>query len=127
MLILISDLLIASSCVKAPGKEDLYGVWQGEHHETELLFIFNSDETFSLSFTDNQSGETNELSGTFEVDFSKSPVPLSLRNIPQLNHGLYTIIEFTDRDSLIMADFSPRWRLRPLSFQNDTRMNLRRS
>ncbi|MFC1964389.1 hypothetical protein ACFLWG_00045 [Chloroflexota bacterium] len=124
--VLVLDILIASSCMKVSSGEDLYGVWQGEHHEMELLFIFNSDGTCSLSFKNNDSGETNELSGTFEVDFEKSPIPLSIRNIPQLTYGLYTIIYFTDNNSLIMADFSPRWRLRPISFQNNTSMNLRR-
>ena len=123
---LILSILIASSCMKAPSEEDLYGVWQGEYHEMELLFIFKSDGTCSLNFKNSVSGEMDELNGTFEVDFSKYPVPLSIRNIPQLNHGLYTIVKFTNNDSLIMADFSPRWRLRPISFQNSTNMDLRR-
>jgi len=68
----------------------------------------------------------DKLKGTFEVDFSKYPLPLSIRNIPQLNHGLYTILKFTDNGSLVIADFAPRWRFRPTSFEYDTDMTLRK-
>ena len=123
---LILNILLTSSCVKIPSENDLYDVWQGEYHETELLFVFNNDGTCSLSFKNRDNGEINELSGTFKLDSSKSPVSLSIRDIAQLSHGLYTIIQFTDNNTLIMAEFSPRWRLRPISFQNNTSMYLRR-
>lgn len=126
VLILISGILITSSYMKELGEKDIYGVWEGVQHETELSFIFNTDGTCLLSFRDSVTGETNELRGTFELNFSKDPIPLSIRNIPQINHGLYTIVRFTSNDSLIIADFAPRWRLRPISFEYDTSMNLRR-
>ena len=122
----VLSIFFASSCITAPSEEDLYGIWHGEYHEMELLFIFNSDRTCSLSFKDSYSDDTDELRGTFETDFSKAPIPLSIRNIPQLTHGLYTIIQFTDNNSIMMADFSPRWRLRPISFQNNASMILKR-
>lgn len=126
VLILLAGILIASSYMEVPSEKDLYGVWEGEHHEMELLFTFNADGTCLLSFKDSISGETTELSGNFELDFSKDPIPLSIRNIPQLNYALYTIIEFTNNESLVMADFAPRWRFRPISFNYDTSINLRR-
>ena len=124
LLIVSALILFGSSCMKIPDINHLYGVWQGEHNETELLFAFNNDGTCSLSYKNRDSGEIYILSGTFEVNFSKSPIPLSIQNIPQLNHGLYTIIQFTDNNTLKVADFSPRWRLRPISFQKDTSMDL---
>ena len=112
--------------MEVPGEKDLYGVWEGQINNTELIFTFNPAGTCLLAFKDNVSGEMDELSGTFEVDFSRSHIPLSIRNIPQLNHGLYTIIKFTDNDSLEIAAFAPAWRLRPISFEYDTIMTLRR-
>ena len=126
-LILLTSILITSSYnVGASRENDIYGVWEGEGNEKELLFIFRTDGTCSLSFKNTATGEMNELSGTFEADYAKDPIPLSIRNIPQLNHPLYTIMELTDNDSLLIADFSPVWRLRPISINYETSMNLRR-
>jgi len=124
--LLILGLLSTISCMEVPKEEDIYGIWEGKFHETELLFTFNADGTCLLSFKNSINDEVDKLKGTFEVDFSKYPLPLSIRNIPQLNHGLYTILKFTDNDSLVIADFAPRWRFRPISFEYDTDMTLRK-
>lgn len=127
VLILLLGILISSSYMKVSGERDLYGVWEGQHDELELLFAFNTDGTCSLRFENITSGEVNEYTGNFEVNFSKEPIPLSIRNIPRLNHALHTIIEFKDDESLVMADFAPLWRLRLISLNYDTSMNLRRA
>jgi len=123
--ILILGTLLIPSCTKARSEEDLYGTWQGEYHDFDLLFVFNADGTCSLNFTDKVSGKTDELTGTFETDFSKYPAQLDINNIPQLSHGLYTIFKFTENGSLSIAEFAPRWRLCPISFQADATMNLK--
>lgn len=125
-LIVLAGILIASSYMKEPEGEGIYGVWEGVYQGDELSFTFNTDGTCLLSFNDNVTGETEEIRGTFELNLSKNPIPLSINNIPQITNGLYTIIEFTDEDSLKIADFSPRWRLRPLSFESGTYMRLKR-
>jgi len=127
VLLLIASILVSFSYMKVSSEEDLYGIWEGEHQGLELLFSFNPDGTCTLSFENTTNGEVYEYSGTYEVNFSKEPIPLSIRNIPQLNHALYTIIKCTNNESLVMADFVPRWRLRPISFNYDTSMNLRRA
>ena len=104
----------------------MHGVWEGNYKDVELSFTFNTDGTCLLSFKNNITDETDEMKGTFELDFSKTPVPLSIRNIPALNHGLYTIIDFNNDGSIRMAVFSPRWRLRPVAFEGDSFMVLRR-
>ncbi|MFC2001746.1 hypothetical protein ACFLUZ_04500 [Chloroflexota bacterium] len=124
-LIVIMGILISSSFMEVPSEKDLRGDWEGEYNEMELVFMFNSDGTCLLSFKDSASGETNEMSGNFEVDFTKEPIPLSIRNIPQLNYALHTIIKFTNDGSLMIADFAPRRRVRPIAFHYDTSMNLR--
>ena len=126
VLLLLSMILLSFSDINRYSKDDLYGVWEGVCHETEFTFTFNPDNACLLRFENKTSGEVNVLRGTFEADFSKDPIPLSINNIPQLSHGLYTIMEFNVDNLLMIADFAPRWRLRPVFFDHDTTMNLRR-
>ncbi len=121
------SLFITSSCADPFTDEVLHGVWKGSYEDTELSFTFNSDGTCLMIFNDTVTGQTDEIKGTFELDFSKFPVPLSIRNIAGLNHGLYTIVEFYNDGSVRMAVFSPRWRLRPIAFEGDSFMVLKRA
>ena len=114
------------SCCNINKQADIYGNWQGTYKNKELSFIFNSDKTCLLKFVDKQSNIIDKINGNFELDLSKKPIPLSIRNIPQINHPLHTIIEFIGDDSIRIAEFSPRWRLRPISFRNGKVMSLKR-
>ena len=60
------------------------------------------------------------------ANLSKEPVLLSIRNIPSINHPLHTIVEFVDINSIRLASFAPRWKVRPISFDRNTSMNLKR-
>ena len=127
----ISFLIVLSfctiiSCGKIPFQEDIYGVWKGEFQDKELLFKFESDQTCVLSFMNKESDSVEILNGNFEIDFSKKPISLAIKNIPQLNHPLYTIVEFIGSESIRLASFSPRWRLRPISFNRSTSIKLER-
>lgn len=129
LLFLLPCILIVFSvfsCTKSSCNKDIYGTWRGELQGKVLLFQFKSDQTAILSFMDIASGTVEEITGNFEVDCSKKPIPLSIRNIPQLNHPLHTIIKFSEDDSIQLVNFSPRWRLRPISFIGMTSVNLKR-
>jgi len=127
ILAFVLNTFMIFSCVEVPRQEGIYGIWKGAHHGKELLFRFNSDGTCVLSFKDNASGSIEMLNGNFELDFSKKPIPLTVRNIPQLNHPLHTIVKFRGDDSIRIAHFATRWRLRPISFDRIASMNLRRT
>ena len=87
----------------------------------------NINETLAvLSFMNKESGSVEILNGNFEIDLSKKPISLSIKNIPQLNHPLHTIVDFIGSESIRLASFSPRWRLRPISFNGSTSINLKR-
>lgn len=104
------------SCSNAYAPRDLIGIWQGESSQMSAVVVkFEGNGTFHFRYVD-PNGAAHSLTGKYEVDFSKSPVPLSLRSIPQLPHPLHTIIQFRGPDSLRMGGFARRWRLRPISF-----------
>ena len=122
-LLFLSTLMLVS-CGKVPCLEDIYGTWEGELQGKELIFKFKNDKTCELKTKYKISESVEKVNGNFEMDFSKKPITLSIRNIPQLNHPLFTIIEFVNADSMRLANFAPSWRLRPIAFSN-TSMNLK--
>ena len=114
------------SCAQPLQQENLYGVWKGETQGVELVFRFYDDGRCDFSFKNLTNGGFDRISGRFETDFTKQPVPLTVRGIPQLNHPLHTIIEFIRADSIRIAHFAPRWRLRPVGFGNETSFYLKK-
>ena len=125
MFILFGTLFILSS-FEVNGEKYIYGLWKGKHSGQEFMFRFNIDETCVLSFKDNASDSTRVLNGNFEMNLSKKPVPLSIRNSPSINHPLHTIVDFIGDDSIRLAEFSSRWKVRPISFDRNTSINLNR-
>lgn len=113
-------------CSDGYGPSDLVGTWDGSSHEMpSIVVIFSPGGKFRMEYSDAQ-GEIYEIDGTYEIDFKKSPVPLSIRNIPQLPHPLHTLVEFYDQDTIRMGSFATRWRLRPISFDPETEKTLTR-
>ena len=124
--LIVLSLCAIISCGKTPCQEDIYGIWKGEFQDKELLFTFNSDQTCVLSFTNKESDTVEILNGNFEIDLSKKPISLSVKNIPQLNHPLHTIVEFIGDSSIRLAGFTPNRRVRPISFGRDKSIKLNR-
>jgi hypothetical protein len=119
-------LPMAFSCNAQNSDRDLFGVWNGERDGNEIIFKFNKDHTVVFSFRDEVSGSVITINGDFETDFSKRPIRLTIRNIPQLTHPLHTIIVFNRDNSLQIANFAPRWRLRPIAFNKNSSLILKK-
>lgn len=124
-------LLLASAllpgCGKPPGPMQMVGIWIGEYEDRSLRFEFREDGRCVLSLTDQTTGSVLDLKGRCEMDFTKRPISLTIRGISQLDHPLHTIVAFRDSDTIIMGEFSRRWRLRPIAFQGGANATLVRS
>ena len=105
---------------------NIIGNWISENKYKRHNLNFKNDYSCSLIIYDKRTNSKQEIVGTFEIDYNKHPLPLSIRNIPQLNFSLHTIIEMKDVNSLKIADFSPRWKLRPISFNKNNHTNFKR-
>ena len=123
---LCAQLAGLPACGRPYGPTELIGTWEGESREMSSVVVsFAADGGCRLEYVDQQ-GKIQNLTGNYEVDFSKAPVPLTIRNIPRLPHPLHTIIQFRGADSLRMGSFASRSRLRPISFHPATEILLER-
>ena len=120
-------LVVLTSCTYRVNEQTLYGNWEGSFNNQKLNVVFQSENSFEFNYLDKQSKILTTISGNYELDLSKRPVPLTVRNIPQLSHQLHTVIELVGEDSMRMALFSPKWRLRPISFEPGKTIILKRS
>ena len=117
LFLLYICLFFAYACFEfySYSEEDLYGTWIGNKGE---VLTFSQDSSFELKFNKSDL-KINKIRGTFELDFSKTPIPLSFRNIPNITHPLHTIIQFKGYNTFIMGEFGPRLKLRPITFNPD--------
>ena len=105
--------LLVCLCLDLPRDSDLCGIWV--NYDKSNVFRFNQDKTCTITYKLGES-DTFLITGNYEVNFNKKPIPLTIRNIPQLNHPLHTIIKFRGENELFISEFAPRWRVRPISF-----------
>jgi hypothetical protein len=126
IVLFILLLLSVSSCNNFNANIDIIGRWEGIYNDNELSFVFNNDNTCVLKYYNKKSNKLETIKGNYELDISKKPISLSIRNIPQLNHPLYSIIEFNGNNFIKIAEFSPKWRLRPIAFDSEKSINLKR-
>lgn len=123
--LLIVSFSIILSCGGKTDYEDIYGVWEGIMHEKKIIIQFSNENKSVLSFNNKESNTVEVLHGNYEINFSKRPIPLSINNIQEINHSLHTIIRINN-NKLLMAKFAPKWKLRPISFDDDTSILLNR-
>ena len=122
-MILLAILLFSSQYAE---KHEVYGEWISEFEGNELSFEFKPNQRFKIVFKDKILKASNVIKGNYYVDYSKKPISLSFKNIPNTSHPLYTIIRFKDNNLLIMEKFSTKERFRPLVFNYDGSMQLKR-
>lgn len=125
-ILLIFLFFSITFCSDLEKNYNISGKWKAIYNSQEILFNFKKDNSCELRFYDNLSDKFNIVNGEYELDYSKRPIPLSIRHSPQLEHSLHTIIKFTGNNSIIMAEFSTKLKLRPLTFKSDKNINLNR-
>ena len=103
------------SCDEFSTRKNIIGTWVGVYEGNNVIFRIKNNGTCTLTFQNNNI-DNYSISGDYEIDFTKRPIPITIRNIPGLPHPLHTIVEFIGGESIKMGMFSKRWRLRPISF-----------
>jgi hypothetical protein len=126
-LIILSILFIIGLIVLAYGfiniekidkKNSIIGNWYGSSSQIEMNFILSKNYNCVFLIKDLPTGKISKFDGVCSFDFTKSPHSLDIQDAIQ--DSLYTIINFINPDTIRIARFSKKWRLRPISFnQND--------
>lgn len=110
----------------SPEESCVYGVWGGSSHDDVLRIQFARDGTCIMSIREGTTDQVRILEGEFQMDRSKKPIPLTIRNISKLSHPLHTIVQFSGSESMRLSAFAPHWRLRPISFDRNSSVKLKR-
>lgn len=104
----------------------IMGLWEGIYNKKYISINFMDSNECEIIFENDEEELIEKIKGNYEIDFSKNPIPLSIRNISKLNHPLYTIIDLMNKDEIRIAKFGDRWKLRPISFNIDEYIILKR-
>ena len=105
-------------------RPDIIGKWTGENLKYKFQFNFNTNQFCNISIVNKNSGEEKFIQGKYQISFAKVPMTMTINEIRSLNHPLHTIIEFKDNRTIRVAKFSPKWRLRPVSFEYQSTIEL---
>ena len=76
-------MLFNLSCSRIYKVEDIYGLWKGKNNNNEIVLKFTSGGKCSLSISDIALSTAKSYDGNFEINFSKKPIPISIKNIQQ--------------------------------------------
>jgi len=124
ILIILAILLVFNS--QFTEKYKVYGEWNGELENYELFFEFKPNQKFKLNIKDKKLKTSSSIKGDFFVDYSKKPIALSFRNIPNMSYPLHTIIKFKGRNLIILTEFSTREKFRPMIFKSENSIKIKR-
>jgi hypothetical protein len=96
--------------------KNIIGTWKGVENGLEIIMSFDSYNECLITFEDKSKDQISSIKGDYIINLEKYPIPLTIRNIPQLSHPLHTIVEFTAKDIMKVGEFSSDLRLRPIIF-----------
>jgi hypothetical protein len=125
-IFLILLCLVELSCSKVYKINNLFGKWSGIKDNKEIIINFKDDKTFNIIIKDKIEIIEENFSGVYIVDFSKRPIPLSFKKVQELNHSLYTIIEFIDNDIIKFGLLTKNERIRNIAFEDTKHIVLKR-
>ena len=102
------------------------GRWEGVHMKYKVIYKFHIDGNCEFLYLNSESDTIDFVQGQYELNLTKNPQTLSVWKIPTLNHPLHTIVKIEDTEQIRLANFAPKWRIRPITFNEKTDITLKR-
>lgn len=122
---LIGLIVVLCSCAGI-NINAIYGEWIGEYSDSDVYIKIDKNQDFYMTLKDQNSDLVETITGKFRLDVTKRPIPITIYNISELNHPLHAILDFKDEDCFNLSTFANRERLRPISFNAENTINLKR-
>ena len=114
-------VILFMSCNTIISNNSIYGQWIGKYNNHEFIIIFRDNNECFMKYFNNDTNRYVVINGDYELDFSKNPIPLKIKNIQEMKHPLYSIIEYISNNSIKISKFYSKWKLSPVSFKvNET-------
>ena len=112
-------LMMSANPLKKISVESLNGEWLGKHKNSNVILEIKKNNTCSLEFLDITSSESERFIGDCNIDKSKIPYTFTMTNILEINTPLYSLIVPIKDNIIHIAEFSNKWKLRPVTLRQE--------
>ena len=118
--------MITSNSLKILSIESLNGQWIGKHKNYEIILAIKKNNKCSLDLRIASSDKVEKFNGDCSIDITKKPYSFIMKNITELNTSLYSLVALKNNNNLHMSEFSTKWRLRPVTLEDENTIIFRR-
>tara|TARA_Y100001970_G_scaffold127098_1_gene157063 strand:+ start:1601 stop:1933 length:333 start_codon:yes stop_codon:yes gene_type:complete len=98
----------------------MLGVWINSSVNNKKIFVFDfqKNNRFELNIK-KIDGKISKHYGEYFINKEKVPNTIDLKNITNNTGPLFGIIKTIDNNSILISEFSKKWKLRPISFRKN--------
>lgn len=120
-------LIVLSSIPDSISINKLGGEWKGFFKSSVIVLKIDSDSKCTLYVNNQLKDNINQFTGTCSIEGSKRPYSFSITNIDETLYPLHSLLLRVDDHTIHVAEFSSKWRLRPLSLHGDNTIILKKT
>lgn len=126
IILLIAATLPFYNSPKNVDIQDIIGNWEGAYKNSTILLVINSDKTCTLKIDNIQSKSQSLYNGICSLDNNKTPYSFSINNISETSYALYSLLLPVNKDGIKITEFSTKWKLRQISFNEVNTITLKK-
>ena len=112
-------LMMSANPLKKINVESLNGKWLGTYKNSNVILKIKKNNTCSLEFLDITSSESERFNGDCNIYTNKIPYTFAMTNILEINTSLYSLIVPIKDNIIHIAEFSNKWKLRPVTLTQE--------
>ncbi len=113
-------IILSFIILEAQEKNGIIGEWVELENNNKFTFYFMGGNRFEIIINNNDGERYSTHKGNYFIDNKKLPNTIDLRNISNYTGPLFGILKIIDSNTIQISKFSNKWRLRPLSFDENT-------
>ena len=102
------------------------GKWKAVYKNQNIELILKKNRDCELKIISNTNDKIEKYKGRCNFDFKKKPNTFIMSKIANFSSSLYSIVNIKNNNLIYMSELSTRWRLRPISFEKDNLIKLKK-